>query len=197
MSSYTSDRAFSNYIHKNIALTKIYQPLQWQEVYFKSTYGIHIDIADGIDYVFLKDKHLITVQERFRASKYKNYTDFTIRYRRDDNKHKDRHESEFYKLKAQYLIYAIVNGTKDNFQSCTDFVKYAVIDLEQFYKKIDEGHIYITNTKKNRSVIINKTQLECPIKYNKDKSSSFIPIDILQLIELWGNKIVVSQKGFY
>ncbi|WP_411768758.1 hypothetical protein [Winogradskyella sp. A3E31] len=196
MSTYKSDRAFSNYVHQNIAIDKIYKSLDWTEVSFESNYGIHIDIADGVDYVFLKDKKLITVQERFREAKYENYNDFTIRYRRDKNKHKDRHESEFYKLKAQYFIYGIVNGTKTQQTHCTDFLKYAVIDLEKFYEKINSGFIYVEDNNKNYSQIIDDSKLECPIKHNRDGSSSFIPIDITQLITLWGNTMVIAQKGF-
>ena len=171
--------------------------MNWDEVSFGSTnYGSHIDKTDGVDYVFLKDKQLITVQERFRESKYKQFTDFTMRYRRDNNKHQDRHESEFYKLKAQYFVYGIVNGLKTNLSSCTDFLKIAVVDIERLYEHIHSGLIYVNDNGKPTSQIIENTKLECPIKYNKDGSSSFVPIDILQLIKLWDNSVVIFQKGF-
>ena len=196
MSKYQNDRAFSNYVHQHMALNLIYNPLGWEEVSFKTNYGSHIDLKDGVDYIFLKNKELITVQERFRESKYKTYTDFTIRYRRDQNKHQDRHQSEFYKLKAQYFVYGIVNGLKTNPSSCTDFLKYAVVDLEAFYNEVQKENIYVADNKKNTSQIIDNSKIECPIKYNDDGSSSFIPIDIRQLITLWDKTIVVSQKGF-
>lgn len=196
MSTYKSDRAFTNYVHQNIAIEKIYQTLDWTEVSFESNYGIHIDIADGVDYVFLKDNKLITIQERFREAKYKSYNDFTIRYRRDKNRYKDRHESEFYKLKAQYFVYGILNGSKTHKTDCSDFLKYAVIDIEKFYERVNSGDIYVKDNNKNGSQIIDNIKLECPIKYNRDGSSSFIAIDIPQLISLWGNEIVITQKGF-
>ena len=43
-------------------------------------------MMDGIDYVFRNGNTIMSVQERFREEKYKDFSDFTIRYRRDDNK---------------------------------------------------------------------------------------------------------------
>lgn len=196
MSNYSIDRSFSDYVHSQIALDAIYQPLGWKPVSFQSNYGIHIDRSDGIDYVFLKGDQLISVQERFRDFKYKKYSDFTIRYRRDHHKDNTQHESEFYKLKAQYFIYGIVNGSKSNFNSCSMFLKYAVIDLEQFYAKINSGQIRIVNNAKKYSRIVDQDVIESPIIQNRDNSSSFVPVDINQLIELWGTEIVIAQKGF-
>lgn len=54
-------------------------------------------MMDGIDYVFRKNNDIMTVQERFREKQYQTFNDFTIRYRRDSNKVKDRYESVYYK----------------------------------------------------------------------------------------------------
>jgi hypothetical protein len=39
-------------------------------------------------------------------------------------------------------------------------------------------------------------KMECPVKFNKDGSSSFFPIDISLLINNWGHDTILAQKGF-
>ncbi|MCK5536783.1 MAG: hypothetical protein KAI79_08145 [Bacteroidales bacterium] len=197
MGNYNQDRQFSDYIHKNVAIAKIYDDLGWHELPLEASLAKKIDIDVGIDYVFVKKRYLITVQERFREIKYQNFSDFTIRYRRDNNIHKERVESEYYKLKADYFTYGITNCTKANIADCTDFVKFALIDLKKLYQKIDSDLIIFRDNKQNYCKLIDgNTRMECPIKYNKDGSSSFIPIDIVLLSKLWGNDLLIAQKGF-
>ncbi|WP_115461897.1 hypothetical protein [Winogradskyella aurantiaca] len=196
MSRFKSDKAFTDYVHTHIAGSKIYEPMGWKQVNFNDSYGLHIDKSDGIDYVFLKEDQLITVQERFREARYKTYTDFTIRYRRDHHKEETHHQSEFYKLKAQYFVYGIVNGQKNDLSSNSGFLKYAVIDLKQFYEKIDKGDIRITDQNLMHSRIVEDGIIECPVIANRDRSSSFVPIDIVQLLDLFQDEVVISQQGF-
>lgn len=91
MASYISDRSFTDYIHENLAIPIIYDKLNWEKVNVKKEEAEELDMQHGIDYVF-KDNNgqLKTVQERFRESKYQQYSDFTIRYRRDENLHTSR-----------------------------------------------------------------------------------------------------------
>lgn len=196
MSKYHKDRAFTDYVHQNLATRLIYKPLNWKEVQLRKDYAKYIDMMDGIDYVFRKDDYIMTVQERFREKQYQSFNDFTIRYRRDSNKVLDRHESEYYKLKAHYFTYGIINSSKDAINEDTTFVKYAVIDLKKVYEKIDAQKIRIVDNKENTSKIINDSFIECPIKYNIDGSSSFFPIDISFLVKLWGDEMLIAQKGF-
>jgi hypothetical protein len=196
MSKFKSDKAFTDHIHAQLALPLIYNALNWKQVNFNAAYGVHIDKSDGIDYVFLKDNDLMTVQERFRDSRYKDYTDFTIRYRRDYHKDTQHRKSEFYKLKAQYFVYGIVNGDKAILESNTAFLKYAVINLQAFYQKIETQQIVITNESLKHSRISEDGIIECPVIENRDHSSSFIPIDIVQLLDLFQDEVVISQKGF-
>jgi len=197
MASYSADRAFTDYIHKNLALPLIYKPINWTKVDLEDDYHRKIDMQQGIDYIFRdKNGNLKTVQERFREVKYKKYSDFTIRYRRDGNIHQDRHQSEYYKMKANYFTYGITNCYKNlSLDKCTDFVKYAIIDLKKVYEKIDNGDIIIKDNKRN-TCTIEDHKIICPIKYNRDGSSSFFPIEISFLVQLWGEEIIVSQKGF-
>ncbi len=196
MTTYTSDRAFTDYIHQQLALPLVYRPLNWQPVELQQQTAAELDMFRGIDYVFRdsEGQHK-TVQERFRECKYQRYGDFTIRYRRDRNPNKDRHLSEYYKMKADFFTYGITNGYKNNWQGCTDFLKYAIIDLKKVYEKIDSKQIIISDNRRN-TCTLEKGAIICPVKHNRDGSSSFFPIEIRFLLQLWGNELIVSQKGF-
>ena len=194
MATYSSDRAFTDMVHTTLALPKIYAPLHWQPYILNAAKAVEIDMFKGIDYVFINDGFK-TVQERFRESKYQQYTDFTIRYRRDQNPLVERHLSEYYKMKAAYFVYGITNCLKDNFTACTDFIKYAVIDLQKVYEKLDDGSILIQDNGKHFCQIIDG-KMVCPVKYNPDGSSSFFPIEISFLVKLWGADMLIAQKGF-
>ena len=196
MSKYQKDRAFSDYIHKHLAAPLIYKSLQWTEVKLKKEYAEYIDMTDGIDYIFRKENDIMSVQERFRESKYKDFSDFTIRYRRDDNKIKERHESEYYKMKAHYFTYGIIDSSKLEYKNASNFIKYAIIDLKKVYEKLESKAIFISDNGKHKCEIIDGSRIECPVKYNNDGSSSFFPIDISYLVKLWGNDMIIAQKGF-
>ncbi len=131
MSKYSKDRAFTNYVHTNLAIPLIYNPLDWSEVQLRKDYSKYIDMMDGIDYVFRKGNTIMSVQERFREKQYQNFTDFTIRYRRDSNKIEERHESEYYKMKAHYFTYGIIDSSKNETHKASAFIKYAIIDLKK------------------------------------------------------------------
>lgn len=192
--NYSFDREYTNFIH-NLALKKIYQTLKWKEVKTDSSYLEDVDKNIGIDY-FFSDAHgkKVSVQERFREKKYSNYNDFTIRYRRDFSQDPDRKKSEFFKMKADYFVYGISNGSKLNHESNSDFIKYVVIDLEKFRKSIDNQKIVI---KDNNSITsqINNGVMHAPIKQNRDYSSNFVVFDIRHLATIDKN-IILIQKGF-
>ncbi|MFK7834492.1 MAG: hypothetical protein AB8B52_14565 [Winogradskyella sp.] len=196
MSSYRNDRDFTDYVHKYLAVPQIYTPLEWKEVKLKEDYAKYIDMMNGIDYVFRNGNAVMSVQERFREEKYKGFTDFTIRYRRDDNKVESRKASEYYKMKAHYFTYGILDSSKDDINKHSKFLKYAIIDLKRVYEKLDSKHIIISDNGQNTCRILNDERIECPVKYNKDGSSSFFPIDISYLVKLWGREMLIAQKGF-
>jgi len=196
MANYTFDRAFTDAVHNKIALTKIYEPLNWQPYLLDTKKAKEIDLFKGIDYVFTHEGKYKTVQERFREQKYQQYSDFTIRYRRDENPIADRRASEYYKMKAQYFVYGIINGNKEQLAEASDFIKYAVIDLQKVYQQLDTGNIVIVNNGKNVCKIENNKMI-CPVKFNTDGSSSFFPIDINLLVKLYSSDILIAQKGFF
>ena len=196
MSNYQYDRAFSDYVHKYMAVPLLYKSLQWKEVQLRKDYAKYIDMMDGIDYVFRNGDHIMSVQERFREAQYKDFSDFTIRYRRDENKIEERHESEYYKMKAHYFTYGIIDKSKLDYKNAKDFIKYAIVDLKKVYKKLDSKAIFISDNGKNKCEIVDGNRILCPVKYNSDGSSSFFPIDISFLVQLWGNDMVIAEKGF-
>lgn len=202
MTSYTKyslDRGFTDYVHK-IAISKVYSNVGWIQQDIDSSALEYLDVHKGIDYLFkAKDGSIKSVQERFREKMYANYSDFTIRYRRDENPNKDRVKSEYYKMAADYFTYGITNGNKSDFNTVTNFLKVAIIDLKKVYQKIDESLIVIRKNNQKVCRIITEDgerKIECPVLYNRDHSSSFFPIDIKFLIQLWGNEMVVYKDGF-
>jgi hypothetical protein len=198
MATYRADRAFTDHIHTHLALPIIYAPLGWMQIDLESRYAQTIDMKQGIDYLFRDPKGEIKhVQERFRDVSYQRYTDFTIRYRRDHSTHHDRHRSEYYKMQADYFVYGITNCSKLDQSACSGFVKYAVIDMNKIYDKIRTGRIAMRDNGYNRCFIEHMEKIVCPIKHNRDNSSSFFPIDIALVVRLWADEgIVLSQQGF-
>lgn len=195
---YITDRQFTNTVHDNLALSLIYENLHWTPKTFDKDFMESADINEGIDYFFLdNNKKLVTTQERFREYKYHRYNDFTIRFEREFNKHDDRKLSEFYKIKADYFVYGIINHSKWNVHLATDFVKYAVIDLKIFKNLMDKGLIIIDRSMDSIFCTIRDGKLVCPINYNKDGSSSFMPIDIKLLKQLFSHTgVILVSKGF-
>ena len=77
-----------------------------------------------------------------------------------------------------------------------DAVKFQKRSVEKVYTKIDSDEIIIEDNHRMTCQIIDD-KIVCPIKYNRDGSSSFFPIDIYYLVKLWGSEIIISQKGFF
>ncbi len=199
MAHYSEDRSFSNFVHQKLALPLIYAPLAWTEKNMDKTELEKMDIHEGVDYVFSDSQGgEIKIQERFRDDFYTKYKDCTLRYRRDKNADQTRHESEFYKIKADFLVYGITNGSKfaEKRHTLTNFLKYVVVDLRILYAKIDAG-LVVPVRSGNYSQIV-KGKMFVPIKDNTDDSSSFVAFDILQLEELFGKEnIILAQKGYF
>lgn len=197
--AYVSDREFTNYVHNNLAIKQIYDLLGWKNQEMNPVVSENVDIFNGVD-VFLIDtinQKIITVQERFREFKYHIYNDFTIRYEREFNEHEDRKKSEFFKLNADYFVYGIIDETKFSKEMAKEFVKFAVIDIKVLKQLFDEGLIEIDKALNSIKCVEKNGKIVCPVNYNRDRSSSFIPIDISMLIDLFpSKKVVILKKGF-
>ena len=113
MANYSSDRSFTDYVHNHLAIPIIYRKLNWDISEIDAKVLETIDINEGIDYVLNNSSgETVLVQERFHDSFYSKYNDATLRFRRDQNQNPERIKSEFYKIKADYLVYGITNGSK-------------------------------------------------------------------------------------
>lgn len=99
-------------------------------------------------------------------------------------------------MKAHYFTYGIIDSTKSNLKEASNFLKYAIIDLKRVYDKLDNNMIIISDNGKNTCEIVDGNRIECPVKYNTDGSSSFFPIDISFLVKIWGEEMLIAQKGF-
>jgi hypothetical protein len=193
------DWSFSNFVHEHLAKPKIYQSLKWKVLDIAENIIKDLDINHGIDYVFQNETgDAINVQERFRDNYYAGYNDATLRYRRDFNPNPERIESEFYKIKANYLVYGITNGKKfaDQRHTLTDFMKWVVLDLKFIQQKFKEEQIKIVTATARKLCWLDNNILHCPENHNPDGSSSFIPFDISLIKKLWGNTPLLAQKGF-
>jgi hypothetical protein len=198
MSFYKSDRKFTDFVHQHLALPLIYAPLGWQPYVIDADTATHLDIHEGIDYTFLHPSgKKIQVQERFRDAAYIKYNDCTLRYRRDDHADSSRHASEFFKIKADFLVYGITNGSKEvgKRSTLTGFSKFVVVNLHGLYAQIEAGNIIF---KPNiRTSYIYDGKMIAPIQGNNDASSSFVAFDVGQLHLLFEKERVVWwQYGF-
>jgi hypothetical protein len=199
MAKYNDDRSFTDFVHNNLAVPIIYKKLKWDVSEIDADELQSLDINNGIDYV-LEDNNgkSIYVQERFRDEFYKSYNDATLRFRRDFNPDPKRVESEFYKIKADFLVYGITNGKKfiDKRHTLTDFIKWVALDLKFIQNKYQIGKIKIVTPTNQIKCWIEGDILCCPENFNPDGSSSFLPFDINLMKQLWGSTPILDQKGF-
>lgn len=194
--SYASDREFTDYVHKTLALREIYPKMDWivQEVNHRM--GKNIDINNAVDYMAVdSQRKLITIQERFREVKYSQYSDFTFRYKRPENIHEERQLSEFFKLDADFFIYGIIDVSKNNFEKAQRFVKYAVIDLKCLMTRVDDGTIVINENLHSIRCSRMGNTMHCPVNSNRDHSSTFVPFDIIILGKI-APEVIQYQEGF-
>lgn len=197
--NYKSDREFTDIVHLKLACSIIYPLLNWdiQDTNLKMLNNI--DTQNAVDYIAIDRNRLktITIQERFREQKYSNYTDFTIRYKRDYSKHEERKLSEFFKLDADYFVYGIIDTDKYRVNEAKNFLKYCVIDVNKLKQLMDLELIVIDEKSGMKKCYVRDKVLMCPVIQNHDFSSSFIPIDILLLSSLFEDDgVIVLQDGF-
>ncbi len=197
MANYKQDRSFTDYVHEHLAVPQIYSELGWSVESVPPDVLASIDMHLGVDYVVSdKQEDRKYVQERFREERYKNYNDATLRYERKHNPNQDRQKSEYHKIKADYLLYGIVNGSKkkEDRQELTGFIKWVVLDLHFLRQKAKSNELKIVTSPKKRCWQKDGV-LYCPENFNPDQSSSFIPLDIPIINKLW-SEIILAQKGY-
>ncbi|GAB6073629.1 hypothetical protein [Nautilia lithotrophica] len=195
--NYKEDRSFTEYVHKNIALEKIYNNLGWEKVNIDINAAELLDINKGIDRIFKTPQNdIVTVQERFRTKKYFYFNDFTIRYTREKNQNISRRKSEFFKIEADFFVYGITNcENNQSMRQCDDFLKFAVINMDIIKNMLDSNLIEIDKNLNKKVSEIRKGKIIAPVLTNHDGSSEFIALKIDQIYALNPNSIVL-EKGF-
>lgn len=193
--SYQTDRRFTERIHRYVALPLVYQPMGWSPFRLTSQEMYLLDRDQGIDRIFYTSEgYLVSVQERFRAGKYaQKYRDVTLRYQRVHNAHPSRHHSEFFKIKADYLLYGVIDGSKED-ASIVAFQRVALLHLPGLMRRIAQGDIVIDESRTGKSCWEGDRMI-VPVNHNTDSSSSFVALSVAQLQEKWGQEIVVRQTG--
>ena len=194
---YISDREFTDKVHDRLAVNIIYPVMDWKVQELNANLLENIDMRNAVDYVATDSRSgkIVTIQERFRESKYSGYSDFTVRYKRPENAHEDRRKSEFFKLDANYFVYGIINTSKDDVDSATGFVKFAVLDIPALKTLIDGGKVVVDPKLNRKSCVLKDGIMRCPVNDNYDHSSNFVPFDIRILAQI-APQVIVYQEGF-
>ncbi len=195
--SYQTDRRFTDRVHQQVALPQVYQPMGWSPFRLTAQEMYLLDRDHGIDRIFYTSEgYLMSVQERFRAGHYADkYHDVTLRYRRPHNTHQSRHNSEFFKIKADYLLYGVVSGDKEDDRPSV-FRRAVLLHLPSLMHRITQGDIVIAPNRTGKSYRADG-KMVVPVNHNKDKSSSFVAFGVAQLSKMWGSEIIVWQKGVW
>ena len=195
--TYREDRAFTEYVHRCLALPLIYRELGWSPFRLTPSETRQLDRDHGIDRIFYTaEGNLVSVQERFRAGTYAaKYNDVTLRYRRDYNQHAERRWSELFKIRADYLLYGIVDGRKADVPSISTFKKVVLLYIPGLLAKLKQGEIIIREEQVGKSYWRDGKMI-IPVNHNRDKSSSFVVFDVPLIHRAWPEEIIVRQRGF-
>ena len=200
--NYKEDRNFTDRIGHEAALKHIYPKMCWEVINPDSIEGHELsetkDMYRSIDYeAYDKNRNIISIQERFRKPG-NGGNDFTLRYKREESEEETEIHSEFFKMKKEirknpnkefYLIYGILANDKD-------LEKYVVINLNDLFKEILAGNIVINETDKNAKISrIENDKMLVPVRYNTDKSSSFVAF-VVGILEDNYSSIIAIQYGF-
>lgn len=199
---YAHDRQFSDFVFNNLVKTTIFPTMGWTEYLVDKDVLNKMDLDDGIDALIQENnQNIFSIQYRFRDAFYQQYDDVTLRYKREFNRNSNRHNSEFFKIKANYLLYGVTNGKKfrDSLRTNTEFLKWAVIDVEKLMEKIRMEQIIIDDNLNSNccksSYHEGRLVMVCPVNYNTDNSSSFVPFSVKILNQI-APEVIVRQEGY-
>lgn len=190
--SYDVNRKFTDFVHKNIAIPTAYKILEWEERNCDSEILDKVDKDCGIDYFFTDvNGKVISVQERFRSVDYLKYNDFTITYKRGDDNTYMHHYGELFKIRADFMLYGITNGTILNHEKdCTKFEKIVLINIQNLLQEFRNGRICLSD-----SEIKSNCRLIARVVHRKD-APSFIAFDVPKLLDEFASSIVIQQFGY-
>lgn len=187
---YTLDRAFTDKVHKKLALLKIYRGLGWIEQEINEDVRARVDLNAAVDYVCVEKYggKTVTIQERFKDVSNKIYNHFTIRFESENGDGGDE-----LKLNADYLVYGTINSSKFEVDKATDFVKYVVVDVKKFMALIESGVIVIEKDRNLGTSRMLGDKIYCPLMHFSDRSSSFVMVDVKMFKRVCPNGIVIQQ----
>jgi hypothetical protein len=200
-----NDWSFTDQVHQSLAMKRFYEPNKLGVV--KATK--YEDLSKGIDYWAKKidsehhcHNRVYAFQERFRklSSYTKNSKEFTLRFERNNSLSQKQRFSEFYKIKARFFLYGILNTQEMNEDS--DFLRYCVIDLDVLKKAIADNLIsidYNLDNKKNNAYVIGSKPVAIVKTNHEDKkgNSSFLVFNVQHILKLLPDlKIVTFESGY-
>lgn len=163
------------------------------------------DSENGIDYwVKMPSGKNISVQERFRTlNRFTiNSQEFTLRYSRPDSLSENQKKSEFFKIKADLLLYGITNNEDRKSDNPIDFRRFIVINLRELFRAINNGDILIDeneDNKKHKPYILNSGKIHSIVKSNIEDSSGNSKLIIFNAahISTLNNYKIISKEFNY
>lgn len=180
-SDFKKDYNFSEKVHQ-VAKSIIYK-----ENILLEKASVKEDNENGIDYFVNVNGDIVSIQERFRIKNNitKDSLEFTLRYKRPNSLSDNQKKSEYFKIKADFLVYGIINNENkdDNIDSIT-FLRYVVINLKELRRAIRDNKIYIDENLKSEKPYSDNQKIYAIVKENKeekDGNSQFLIFDTQHL----------------
>lgn len=155
------------------------------------------DCNEGIDYwATTESGKRFAIQERFRTkNKFTvNSREFTLRYKRPDSISSNQNKSEFFKIKADMLLYGITNNESTDDHEI-GFKRYVVVDLNELMRAIKDGKILIDeNQNNNRNApYLSQNQIYAVVKKNHEQSTNNSQLVIFNAVHV----MALTSQGYY
>lgn len=163
------------------------------------------DCENGIDYfATMPNGNNFSIQERFRTlNKFTiNSQEFTIRYSRPTSISENQKQSEFFKIKADLLLYGITNNENKNFNVPVEFRRFVVVNLRDLFKAINNDEILIDenlDNKRYKPYISNTGKINAIVKENIEDTSGnskLLIFNAAQILRLKNYNIIVKEYNY-
>lgn len=194
------DWKFTDRVHQYVINKNIYNHT-FHGINFIEKASKQEDQENGIDYWLIFNNTKYAIQERFRELyKYtENSFEFTIRYERNNSISDNQKKSEFFKIQADFLLYAITENKKTD-PDISGLRRFVFIDLKELFKEINIGNIIIDENINNRNKPYFKNNKSYAIvkQNHEDKSgnSSLLIFNVLDLCKINKN-IILNSNGYF
>lgn len=193
------DWNFSNRVHEaasSIAYKK-------DSIISKATF--QEDSENGIDYwAKTPNGKNLSIQERFRTlNRFTiNSQEFTIRYTRPNSTSENQKKSEFFKIKADLLLYGITNNENKNTENPVEFRRFVVVNLHELFRAINNNDITIDenlDNKKNKPYLSSLGIVTAISKDNVEDSkgnSKLLIFNVSHILKLKNYKIILKEYNY-